>query len=57
MYFNPICSGAGWRHAKEREIVAHWRKTGRQGVGEEDASDCEQPVAIDGQLSLEDASE
>lgn len=56
MYFNPICSGAGWRHAKEREI-AHWRKTRRQGGGEEDASDCEQPVAIDGQLSLEDVSE
>jgi hypothetical protein len=28
VYFDPICPGAGWRHAKAREIVAHWRKAG-----------------------------
>lgn len=57
VYFTPICPGAGWRHAKAREIVAHWRKAGRRGGGEEDASEREHPVAIDGQLALEDASE
>lgn len=57
VYFNPICPGAGWRHAKARDIVAHWRKTGRRDGGEEDSSEGEQPVAIDGQLSLEHASE
>ena len=57
VYFNPICRGAGWRHAKAREIVAHWRKTGRRGGGEEDASESEQPSPIRGQLSLEDSSE
>lgn len=31
VYFNPICPGAGWRHAKAREVVTHWRKTGRKG--------------------------
>ena len=31
VYFRPICPGAGWRHAKAREIAAHWRKTGRRG--------------------------
>jgi hypothetical protein len=55
--FNPICPGAGWRHAKAREIVAHWRKTGRRGGPGQDASENEQPAAIERQLSLEDASE
>jgi hypothetical protein len=30
VHFHPICPGAGWRHAKAREIVAHWRRTGRR---------------------------
>ena len=55
VYFNPICPGAGWRHAKAREIVAHWRKTGRRGGGEDDER--EQPVPFDGQMSLEDPRE
>jgi hypothetical protein len=51
VYFNPICPGAGWRHAKAREVIAHWRKTGRQR-GVERETDLEPPAAIDGQLSL-----
>ena len=35
VYFRPISPGAGWRHVKAREIVAHWRKTGRRGGGAE----------------------
>jgi hypothetical protein len=55
VHFRPICPGAGWFHAKAREIVAHWRKTGRRGGGAEDEADTSAPV--DGQLSLEGASE
>jgi hypothetical protein len=32
VYFNPISPGAGWRHAKARDVLTHWRKTGRRGV-------------------------
>jgi hypothetical protein len=55
VHFRPICSGAGWFHAKAREIVAHSRKTGRRGSGAEDEADTSAPV--DGQLSLDNASE
>jgi len=55
VYFDPICPGIGWRHAKAREIVAHWRKTSRRGGGAEDETDT--PASSDGQLSLEDAHE
>jgi hypothetical protein len=54
VHFRPICPGAGWYHAKAREVVAHWRKTGRRG-GSGDEADTSAPV--DGQLSLEHASE
>ena len=27
--FTPISPAAGWRHASAREIIGHWRKTGR----------------------------
>lgn len=30
VHFRPLCPAAGWRHATAREIVAHWRKTGRR---------------------------
>jgi hypothetical protein len=36
VYFRPISPAAGWRHASAREIVAHWRKTGRRHNGAED---------------------
>jgi len=29
VHFRPISTAAGWRHASAREIVGHWRKTGR----------------------------
>lgn len=44
VYFNPVCPGAGWRHAKPREIVAHRRKTGRRGGGERDRSEPADPT-------------
>jgi hypothetical protein len=53
VYFNPICPGAGRRHAKAREVLTHWRKTGRRGGGATD-SELEPPTAIDEQLSLAD---
>jgi len=31
VYFTPISSAAGWRHATVREIVSHWRHTSHQG--------------------------
>jgi hypothetical protein len=52
VYFNPICPGVGWRHAKAREVIAHWRKTGRRSGGKE--GELDPPAAIDGQLSLAD---
>ena len=55
VHFRPICPGAGWYHAKAREIVAHWRKTGRRGGGVEHEADRSAPV--ERQLSLQDASE
>jgi hypothetical protein len=27
--FRPLCSAAGWHDASARDIVSHWRKTGR----------------------------
>jgi hypothetical protein len=29
VHFRPISAGAGWRHASARQIIGHWRKTGR----------------------------
>jgi hypothetical protein len=49
--FSPICPGAGWRHVRAREVIAHWRKTGRQRAGERETK-LEPPAAIDRQLSL-----
>jgi len=31
VYFGPLCPAAGWRHARAREVVGHWRKAGRRG--------------------------
>jgi hypothetical protein len=50
VYFRPICPGAGWRHAKAREIVTHWRKTGRRGRGLKDETAPSDPTH--GQLSF-----
>jgi hypothetical protein len=51
VYFNPICPGAGWRHAKAREVIAHWRNAGTQRAGERETG-LGPSAAIDGQLSL-----
>jgi hypothetical protein len=32
VYFSPISAAAGWRHATAREVIGHWRKTGRRAV-------------------------
>jgi hypothetical protein len=32
VYFDPISCAAGWRHAKARDVVTHWRKTGRRAA-------------------------
>jgi hypothetical protein len=37
--FRPLCPAAGWHHASAREIVSHWRKSGRRGAGAELAED------------------
>jgi len=29
--FRPLCPAAGWHRASAREIVGHWRETGRRG--------------------------
>jgi hypothetical protein len=49
----PLCRGIGYRHASAREIVRHWRKTGRRGPGPGDELDGDQPVPVPReQLSL-----
>lgn len=58
VYFQPVCPGAGWRHAKAREITAHWRKTGRRAgardEGGEEADETDTPIPIDGQPSIDE---
>ena len=49
--FRPLCPAAGWRHATAREIVAHWRKTGRRSAGAELAEEESSPPPRE-QLSL-----
>jgi hypothetical protein len=51
--FEPLCRGISYRHASAREIVGHWRKTGRRGPAagrEPDAPDTH--AAPRSQLSL-----
>jgi hypothetical protein len=33
LHFQPLSRAAGWRHATARQIIGHWRKTGRRGQG------------------------
>jgi hypothetical protein len=51
VYFRPLCPATGWRHASAREIVGHWRKTGRRVADTEDSADMPS-VASKEQLSL-----
>ena len=48
--FRPLCPAAGWRHATAREIMGHWRKTGRRAAGAEPAEQESRPPRE--QLSL-----
>jgi len=48
--FRPLCPAAGWRHATAREIMGHWRKTGRRAAGAELAEEESRPPRE--QLSL-----
>jgi hypothetical protein len=51
--FEPLCRGISYRHACAREIVRHWRQTGRRGPGPADEPDSDQPVPLPReQLSL-----
>jgi hypothetical protein len=34
--FEPLCRGISYRHATAREIIRHWRSTGRRGPGPAD---------------------
>ena len=54
VYFRPICPGVGWRHAKAREIVTHWRKVGPRGTGTDTESEPSSPARR--QLSFPEAS-
>jgi hypothetical protein len=49
--FRPLCPAAGWRHASARQIVAHWRKSGRHRGLVDDELDEPKMVARE-QLSL-----
>jgi hypothetical protein len=51
VYFRPLCPSTGWRHASAREIVGHWRKTGRRGAGPDDRPEIPAVVPKE-QLSL-----
>lgn len=55
VHFRPITPAAGWRHAGPRQILAHWRKTGRPRPAGEvavGAEDDEQRQLPREQLSL-----
>ena len=43
VYFSPISLAAGWRHASAREIIGHWRKTGRRAA---DGQDDDAPAVV-----------
>ena len=51
--FEPLCRGISYRHATAREIIAHWRKTGRRGPGPADEAEMPERVVVPrSQLSL-----
>jgi hypothetical protein len=35
VHFRPLSPAAGWRHAGARQVLAHWRRTGRPRPGGE----------------------
>lgn len=51
--FDPLCRGVSYRHASAREIIGHWRKTGRRGPGPADEPGQPDPAVVSrAQLSL-----
>jgi hypothetical protein len=51
--FEPLCRGISYRHATAREVVRHWRRTGRGGPTAADEPGADQPARdVPGQLSL-----
>jgi hypothetical protein len=47
--FEPLCPGVSYRHASSREIIGHWKKTGRRTSGR---SSDQAPTAAREQLAL-----
>jgi hypothetical protein len=53
VFFRPLCPGAGWRHASAREVIGHWRKSGRRRAADGDELDEDSPPPVPReQLSL-----
>lgn len=51
--FEPLCRGVSYRHASAREIICHWRRTGRRGTAPTgEPGEPEPPAVSRAQLSL-----
>jgi hypothetical protein len=50
--FEPLCRGISYRHATAREIIGHWRRSGRHGPGPADAADRSSAAVPREQLAL-----
>jgi hypothetical protein len=51
--FEPLCRGVSYHHATAREVIGHWRKTGRRGPGPADEpGEPERTTVPRAQLSL-----
>jgi hypothetical protein len=44
--FEPLCRGISYRHASAREIIGHWRKTGRGGPGPADELEADERTSV-----------
>jgi hypothetical protein len=44
--FEPLCRGISYRHASAREIIGHWRKTGRRGPGPTDEQEADGRTSV-----------
>ena len=52
VHFEPLTRGISYRHASAREVIGHWRKTGRRGPGPADeAGESERAPVSRAQLS------
>jgi hypothetical protein len=53
VHFAPLSRGLGYQHATAREVIGHWRKTGRTGPGRADEpGEPDHPAVSRAQLSL-----